>query len=90
MKTRLYEVVKEVCPPLEEHDLPQVTFCHMVDPDAPSVTQLSMVLTHESHSGKKISALPAENISPFSPSQTGSYEHYVRGKLNFFLPLFLA
>lgn len=39
---------------------------------------------------KKISALPAENNSPFSPSQTGSYDHYIRGKLNFFLSLFLA
>ena len=39
---------------------------------------------------KKISALPAENNSPFSPSQTGSYDHCVRGKLNFFLALFLV
>lgn len=87
---KLYEVVKEVWSPLEEHDLQRVTFCHMVDPDAPSITQLSVVLTHESHSGKKINALPAENNSLLSPSQTGSCDHYVRGKLNFFLPLFLA
>lgn len=43
-----------------------------------------------SHTQEKINALPAENNSPFFPSQTGSYDHCVRGKLNLFLLLFLA
>lgn len=39
--------------------------------------------------GKK-SLLCLQKITLCSPSQTGSCDHYVRGKLNFFLPLFLA
>lgn len=69
---------------MEEHDLRRVTFCHTVDLDAPSIMQPSVVQAHESHSGKKISALPAENNSPFFLSQTGSNDHCVRGKLNLF------
>lgn len=36
-----------------------------------------------SHTEEKFSALPAEDNSSSSPSQTGSYDHYIRGKLNF-------
>lgn len=43
-----------------------VTFCHMVGPDAPSIMQPSVVLTHESHSGKK-SVLCLQKITLLSP-----------------------
>lgn len=56
----------------------------------PFLSYISVVQTHESHSGKKINASPAENNSPFFLSQTGSYDPCVRGKLNLFLLLFLV